>query len=259
MSTLAPDVNADLTSNATPALTKVEAGAPFKWIQQGVLDFRSAPLLSLLYGALFAGFCAAVYIAIRNAPWFTLAYLTGLVVVGPFVAAGLYAANRDMERGLKPSIRGSLRVISKRKTYLALFALMLTLLMAAWVRFSALLFAVASSTLTPTADAYAKLLSSPDGWLTLAFFVGAGMLLVTVVFVFSAVSIPYILDKDVNFIEAMSTSYRTVINNPAAMLIWAGAIVVLTAAGIATAFIGLAVIFPVLGYATWHSYRALVK
>lgn len=259
MSTLATELNIDTAVDSSSAAAKVGIGAPFGWIQQGINDFRSTPILSLLYGVLFAGLCAGLFFATRNAPWFTLAYLTGLVVVGPFVAAGLYAASRDMERGVRPSIAGSLRIVSRRKTYLTLFALMLSLIMAAWIRFSALLFAVTSSALTPTADAYMNMLSSSDGWITMAFFAGIGLLLVTVVFIFSAVAIPNILDKDVNFIDAMGTSYHTVTKNPAAMITWAGTIVLLTAVGIATAFIGLAIIFPVLGYATWHSYRALVK
>ena len=258
MSALASELNIGIAAGAVPASDGARLTAPLGWIKKGIEDFRSTPLLSLLYGALFAGLCASLYFATRNAPWFTLAYLTGLMIVGPFIAAGLYAASRDIERGIRPSIAGTLRVVTRRKTYLALFTLMLTLVMAAWIRFSALLFAVTTSTLNPTANAYMNMLTSPDGWVTLAFFVGIGLLLVTVVFVFSAVAIPYILDKDVDFISAMSTSYQTVTANPAAMFVWAGAIVLLTAFGIATAFIGLAVIFPVLGYATWHSYRELV-
>jgi uncharacterized membrane protein len=93
----------------------------------------------------------------------------------------------------------------------------------------------------------------------LGYFVGIGFLLSAVLFVISAVAVPLILDKDADFITAMQTSYRAVARNPAPMAIWAAAIVALTAIGVATAFVGLAIVFPVLGYATWHSYRALVK
>jgi uncharacterized membrane protein len=103
------------------------------------------------------------------------------------------------------------------------------------------------------------MLTSSEGWITLSYFVGVGFLLAAVVFVVSAVAIPLILDKDADFITAMQKSFRAVVSNPLAMLVWAGLIVALTVIGIATAFVGLAVIFPVLGYATWHSYRALVK
>jgi uncharacterized membrane protein len=240
-------------------IKKVDATAPFTWIRRGIDDFRSAPGLSLLYGFLFAGLCAGVYLLIRGVPWFTTGYLTGLVVVGPFLAAGLYAASRDIERGAAPSISTSLGLMVQRRTYLALFSLMLAMVMAAWIRFSALLFALKFNTLTPTMETYTQMLTSSEGWIALSYFVGIGFLLATVVFVISAVAIPLILDKDADFITAMQKSYRAVVNNPLAMVVWAVTIVALTVVGIATAFVGLAVIFPVLGYATWHSYRALLN
>lgn len=240
-------------------VSKVVPTAPFQWLKLGFSDFKRIPGLSLLYGFLFAGFCGGVYLSISNAPWFSLAYLTGLVVVGPFLASGLYVASRDMERGVEPSINASIRLLMRRSTYLALFSLTLSLIMAAWIRLSALLFAVTFSTLSPSIEAYTNLLNSSDGWITLSFFVGIGFVLATVVFVLSAVAIPLILDKDVSFVAAMRTSYHAVMANPGAMVVWASIIVALTAVGIATAFIGFAVLFPILGYATWHSYRAMVR
>jgi len=259
MTTPTTDIPFVASSPTASDINQVDAAAPITWIRRGIDDFRHAPALSLLYGFLFAGMCAGVYLLISSVPWFTTGYLTGLVVVGPFVAAGLYAASRDIERGVAPSISASLRLMLQRRTYLALFSLMLALVMAAWVRFSALLFALKFNTLTPTLETYTQMLTSPEGWIALSFFVGIGFILATAVFVISAVAIPLILDKDADFIKAMQTSYRAVVNNPLAMAVWALSIVALTVVGIATAFVGLAVIFPVLGYATWHSYRALVK
>ncbi|MES9991288.1 MAG: DUF2189 domain-containing protein [Candidatus Thiodiazotropha sp.] len=232
---------------------------PFQWLGAGVNDFNKAPGLSLLYGALFAAATAGAFLLALTLPWYAIAFLTGLVVLGPFMASGLYAASRDMEQGRAPTIRGSVKLLMERASYLALFALMLSLVMAAWVRVSALVFAVKFNTLSPSIEAYTSMLSSADGWITLSFFAGMGFLLVSAVFIVSAVAIPMILDKDADFITSMQTSYRAVTANPGAMTVWALVIVALTAIGIATAFIGLAVIFPVLGYATWHSYRTLVK
>ena len=199
-----------------------------------------------------------IYLLIRGVPWFTTGYLTGLVVVGPFLASGLYAASRDIERGSAPSIANSLRLIVQRRTYLTLFSLLLALTMAAWIRFSALLFAIKFNTLSPSIEAYTGMLASSDGWITLGYFFGIGFVLASAVFVISAVAIPLILDRDADFITAMQESYRAVVRNPGAMAVWAAAIVALTAIGIATAFVGLALIFPVLGYATWHSYRECI-
>jgi uncharacterized membrane protein len=233
--------------------------APFQWLGAGVNDFKNAPGLSLLYGFLFAATTAGVFLLVVNVPWYAIAYLTGLVVLGPFMASGLYAASRDMSRGGTPSIGNSVRLLMERTSTLAMFSVMLSLVMAAWLRISALIFAVKFNTLTPSIEAYTNLLSSADGWITLTYFAGMGFLLVSVVFVISAIAIPMILDKDADFISSMQTSYRAVTGNPGAMIVWALTIVALTTIGVATAFIGLAVIFPILGYATWHSYRSLVK
>ena len=247
------------SADAKDDIARVSVTAPLSWIRRGIDDFRRAPGLSLLYGFLFAGLCAGVYLLISGVPWYTTGYLTGLVVIGPFLASGLYVASRDIERGVAPSIDGSLRLIGRRRTYLALFSLMLALVMSAWVRFSALLFALKFNTLSPSVEAYTSMLASSEGWIALGYFIGIGFLLATVVFVVSAVAIPLILDKDADFITAIQKSYRVVTANPGAMTVWAALIVALTAIGVATLFVGLAVIFPVLGYATWHSYRATVK
>ncbi len=102
-------------------------------------------------------------------------------------------------------------------------------IMAAWIRFSALLFALKFTILSPSIEAYTTLSTSADGWITLVFFIGIGFVLATAVFIAAAVAIPLILDRDTDFITAIQTSYRAVMNNPAAMTLWAAAIVTLTA------------------------------
>lgn len=258
-STSTANLNHVSTRTQALGIATIDSSAPMQWLHAGLEDFKAAPGLSLLYGALFAAATAGVFMLMLNLPWYAVAYLTGLVVLGPFLAAGLYTASRDIENGQSPSIGNSLRLLAKRATYLALFSVLLSLVMAAWVRVSALVFAVKFNTLSPSIEAYTSLMSTADGWITLAFFIGMGLVLVTTVFIISAVAVPLIIDKDTDFITAMQTSYRAVLQNPAPMAVWAVIIVALTAIGIATAFIGLAVIFPVLGYATWHSYRSLVE
>jgi uncharacterized membrane protein len=88
--------------------------------------------------------------------------------------------------------------------------------------------------------------------------VGIGFILAATVFITSAVAVPMIVDRDAGPFAAIATSARAVAENWPAMLVWAGLIVILSAVGIATFFAGFVVLFPVLGYATWHSYRAMV-
>jgi uncharacterized membrane protein len=254
------------TLHATPVSTtsaseirSVRLGEPFAWLRAGWRDFAAAPGVSLLYGAIFALACLGLVALTRQLPWFTIAFLTGLLAMGPFLAAGLYTAARQLAAGEPVSVRAGLGLLRSRSTNLALFAVFLALIMAAWVRLSALLFAVKFGTFSPSIEGYLGVLGGSGGdpivW---AYFVSIGLALAGVVFVTSAVAIPLILDRDAGPITAMQTSARAVARNWPAMLVWAGLIVVLTTVGIASFFVAMLMIFPVLGYATWHSYRRLV-
>ena len=194
----------------------------------------------------------------RELPWLTLGLLTGLLLVGPLLAAGLYVAARQLEAGEPVSIRAALTTLASRKTNLALYGLFLALVMVAWIRFSSLLFAIKFSMLSPSVEGYLGILSGDGDPLVLAYFVGIGFLLAIIVFVTSAVSVPLIIDRDKDPFTAIRTSAGAVTRNWPAMTLWAATIVVLTAIGIATLGLAMVVLFPILGYATWHSYRALV-
>jgi uncharacterized membrane protein len=238
---------------------EVGVADPFRWIGDGIRDFRRAPGKSLIYGALFAAACAATCALTLNWPWFTLAYLTGLLVLGPYLAAGLYIAARQMQAGEPASIRDAWRTFVARKTNLALFALFLGLVMVAWVRLSALLFAIKFALFSPSIEGYLGILSGQgDPWV-LAYFVGIGFVLAATVFITSAVAVPLIVDRDASPFTAIAASARAVTHNWPAMVVWAALIVILSVVGIATLFVGFIVLFPILGYATWHSYRAMLE
>lgn len=254
-----PEMRVDRETQQTVSIATVEASAPLRWLQKGYEDFQSIPLLSIIYGMLFAGVCAVVVLAVSYNPLNTVAFLTGLVLLGPFVAAGLYAASRDLENGSEPGVRRTLQLFRSRKAHLGLFALLLSLVMVAWIRATALILAIKFNTLTPSLEAFTSSFTSADGWIGLTFFVLVGFALVATVFTLSAVTVPAILDRDVDVITAVKASYLSVKANFKAMAVWAVLIAVITGFGIATALVGLVFVFPVLGYATWHSYRELVR
>ncbi len=236
----------------------ISHGAPFGWLKAGVHTLRAAPIHSLLYGALFALACVGVVMLTREFPWFTAAFLTGLLLVAQFLAAGLYAAARRHERDERMSIRSALSLLRSRATNLALYALFLSLVMAAWVRLSALLFAIKFTLLSPSIDDFIGILTGQGDPIVIAFFVLIGFALAATVFVTSAVAVPLIVDRDAGPITAIVVSARTFSRNWAAMLVWAILITTLSLIGIMTGFAAMVVIYPILGYATWQSYRALV-
>jgi uncharacterized membrane protein len=252
------DIPAQSDATLPQAVNRVALLAPLQWLDEGFRVLRSAPLPSLFYGLLFTAICIGALALAEALPWFPLALITGLMLIGPFLAAGLYTAARQHEAGEPISIAAGLRLLWQRSNDLGLFAIFLGLIMAAWVRFSALLFAFQDSLLPSSIGTSAGLIAGRLDPTLILFFVLVGALLAVTVFVSSAVAIPMILDRGVGPLTAIHASVRAVVMNWSAMLLWALLIVVLSAIGIATWMLGMIIIFPLLGYATWRSYRALL-
>ncbi|NEX22868.1 DUF2189 domain-containing protein [Thiorhodococcus mannitoliphagus] len=242
-----------------PSIRKVDITEPLDWIRGGARTLARHPAHSLLYGSIFALACWLTALLTWSLPWFTVAFLTGLMLMGPFLAAGLYVAARQSEVEASVSIGQSVALIWERRTNLSLFVLFLGLIAAAWVRLSALLFAIKFSAFTPSIQSYQSVLGG-TGFdpVVSGFFVGIGFILAATVFVTSAVAIPLILDRDAGPITAIQASVRTFNQNWPAMLLWAAIIVALSGIGILTFFLGMVVIFPLLGYATWESYKRML-
>jgi uncharacterized membrane protein len=251
----------DQQLNDAPAaeINRVETSAPFHWIGAGIGNFLAAPGPSLVYGTLFGVAAGATLWASMASPGFTVAFLTGLLLIGPALAAGLYVAARQQDAGEDTSILSALALLRSRTTNLALFGVFLALVMAAWVRLSALLFAIKFNTVTVTVDGYLGTISGTGDPMALVFFLLVGLALAVIVFVTSAVAVPMIVDRDCGPIPAIQASARAVAGNWPTMIVWAALIVLLTGVGIVTGFVGMLAIFPILGYATWHSYRSLVR
>ncbi len=242
-----------------PGIRNVEMNAVGTWLLAGWRDFRAAPVCSLVYGMLFTAAMLAILLLSMDHPRFSLSFFSGLLLLGPFLAAGTYVASRQMEANEKISISAAMRLLLQRAGGLALIALLLLLLQAAWIRLSALLIAFRSSTPDLTIASLREVLASfPDGYLLVMNFVAIGFVFASLVFVYTAVAIPLIVDRGTSPVNAMLISAKAVRANRGSMMLWAVSIVLLTLIGMATALIGMIVIFPVLGYATWHSYRGLL-
>ncbi len=241
------------------AINKVSAAQPFRWLARGWGDFIHHPLLSLLYGVLVVAACYGVLFLSRAAPAIMFGFLTGLMLIGPFLALGLYEASRQRAMGERVSILGTFRAIWKHKLALALIAVALGFIMIAWLRVSSIIFALKFGFLEGSSMAYASGLFQPEYLPALLFYAAAGFVFAVIVFMTNALSMPIVLDRNADALTAMVTSFKAVSLNKAPMIVWALLLTVLAAVGVLTAFWGFAVIFPLLGYATWHSYRDIVE
>ena len=237
----------------------VEVSAPLRWLRQGVDDFRRAPVSSLVYGLAFTAACLATATLAGGLPWLTLMLATGLVLTGPYLASGLYAGARQLESGEPVNPWAGLRLLGERKTAMALYSLFLALVVAGWVRLASLLFAIKFDLASPSVQGYLGMITGGGDPAVVLYALVVGLMLAGVIFVTSAVSIPMIIDRDVNPLTAIHTSARAVKRNWRPMALWAGIILALTLIGIGTGLLAMVLIFPVLGYATWHSYRATVR
>ncbi|MBD3671807.1 MAG: DUF2189 domain-containing protein [Gammaproteobacteria bacterium] len=243
-----------------PEIRQVAVTRPFKWLAQGWRDFRHSPFASGFYGLVFVLLGYALTAATWSSPLLVMTFVTGFLLVAPFFALGLYDLSRQREQNGRHNFRHSLLAFRHNKFDMGLLIVFHALVMIAWIRMSALIGGLYFSRTggTDVVTALQNLITSGEGFALFGLLLVSGGVLAALVFVSAAVSWPMVLDRNTGVINAMATSIKAVGQNKAAMLVWGALIVALIALGIATLYIGLLFIIPILGHATWHAYRDLV-
>ncbi|TDR70732.1 DUF2189 domain-containing protein [Paludibacterium purpuratum] len=233
------------------------------WLAQAIEDIRRAPADSLFYGALFVlmGYILTYYFT--TSPAYMLALSTLFLLAGPFLAIGLYDLARQRE-GVKRHERVALRhsLVAWRGNIqgFTLYAALLAVMAFTWFRVSLLVFALFFDyTALPSLGDILTELFDPQNLVFLLVYFASGFLFALVTFVASAIAVPMMLDKDVDTVTAMITSFMVVQKNPKTMALWAAIIVGLTGLGLLTYFVGLLIVMPIIGLATWHVYRDTVS
>ena len=222
--------------------------APFRWIKLGVKDLLQAPQQSLIYGLAVALMIAIVSLLawMKGSQWIMFAMLGGFVFLAPLTCIGLYAISAQLERGQPPLMARSLRAAFRRHLgNEMIFAIILLVIFLVWARA-----AVIVTVFFPTdgEQTWRDLLP----YLTFGSMIGS--IFAAVTFSASAFSLPMIMHRNVDSITAIVTSVNAVLRNKRAMFLWLTIIVASLLLGLVTAFVGLIVIIPVIGYAAWHGY-----
>lgn len=239
------------TSDALPfaAPCRVLAvAAPLRWLRLGAVDFRHAWAQSVSYGIFMAVAMAGVsLLAWRYGQyWFMFAMLGGFVFIAPLACTGLYVLSAQLERGQPPSIRAAIATAFKQLLATELvFTLVLLIVFLVWARAGAMV-----SVFFPVRGQPA--LADLALYLSVGTLVGA--VFATITFAVSAFSLPMIVHRRVDAVTAVVTSVNAVLRNKGAMALWLALIVAGILIGAATAFVGLAIILPVVGHAAWHGY-----
>lgn len=237
------------------------ARAAFGWLAAGWADFRAEPLPSLAYGVFLLLVSYAVLWALDASGLLYLAFpaVSGFLIIGPFLALGLYEKSRRRAAGERTSLARMLAVRPASGAQLAYAGLLLGILVLFWLRAADFLYALFFGLQPfPGADeALVNVLTTWRGWALILVGGAVGGLFAAFAFALSLFSVPMLMDERRDALTALGLSFAMTTHNLLPALTW-GAIV---AAGLLvstlTGLLGLAVVFPLLGHGTWHAYRAI--
>ncbi len=241
-----------------PTVRRVPFPAPLRWLASGFADLRACPIPSLFYGFCFTAMGLLVTFVLGHAYAYTSALTSGFLLLGPFLAMGLYEISRRRMLGQACALAPTLTVWRRNAGNLGIFAVVLGIIFLIWVRASLVVFALFYTSDLPTLGSFLAQALALENIGFLSAWFGVGLVFATLVFAVSAVSIPLMLDRDQDAVSAMLISIAALARNPAAMLLWAFIIAALTVLGFLSFHAGLIVLMPLLGHASWHAYRDLV-
>ncbi|MEP6884434.1 MAG: DUF2189 domain-containing protein [Gammaproteobacteria bacterium] len=239
---------------------RVPVYRPFVWLRSGWLDMRRHWGTSLGYGALIVALGWTLLIFCGTHPYFIAAAISGFLLVGPLMSAGLCEMSRRYSLGETANFDDSLEGFGRNATALFEFGVILAICAAVWFGISALLLGTVFHIPAPdiSETLYRGFLDATNRSQVLAY-IAVGGVLATGVFVVSVVAIPLIIDRHATAGQAMRASVNAVLHNIPAMLLWSALILLLTIIGYAPLLFGLVIIAPLLGHATWHAYKGMIR
>lgn len=264
------ETNPPAAQSATNPVAKTEIhirivplDAPWDWLASGWRDLWEIKNISLAYGAAFSLFaiCMLAGFVTFGLQSIMLVLSGGFLLVGPLVAVGLYEASRRLERGETPTLGDMLQAGFKAPGQLGFFGAILLFSFFVWIQIALLLFMMfmgAGSTFPLAQEFLPTLLFTPHGLSLLVVGTLVGSALAAVVFSISAISVPLLMTHRLDAATAIHTSITAIRTNPKPMALWAVLIAAFIAIGVATLFIGLVIVFPLIGHATWHAYRDII-
>lgn len=242
----------DLTPSPQP--TGIGLTSPLRWLCLGWRDLWAVPTLGLLHGVALATFGAGLLLVAHDQFWWLAGAFSGFLIVAPVMATGLYVISRALARGERPNVQTVKALWLSRDRRLVGFGLLLGAAGTGWVLTSAGLITLWAPTdiAKPVDFLRHVVLAPPPGLFEVWLLLGA--LLAAPMFASSVITLPMLVDTRAPLWTAVGESWRAVGSYPFVMACWACLIVLLVGLGLATALLGLVVVVPWLGHASWHAY-----
>ncbi|SMC83138.1 DUF2189 domain-containing protein [Primorskyibacter flagellatus] len=246
---------------ASPYARNLPESSAMDWLAKGWRDLRMAPVSSLAYGLILTLISYAVLWALYASQLLYLALpaIAGFLIVGPFLAIGLYEKSRRQTQGERADFSTMVVFRPASGGQLAYAGLMLGLLILFWLRAADLLYALFFG-LKPfpgAADALANAFTTFRGWALIVTGSFVGALFAGFAFAISVFSIPMLVSRRTDALTAIGQSFVMTLQNLRPMLGWGLIVALGLALSLVTGLIGLIVVFPVLGHGTWHAYQAI--
>lgn len=232
-------------------------------LKAGFADFLKAPAFGLFFSAIYVAGGIIIYVVFTAAgqEWWLVPVIVGFPILAPFAAVGLYEVSRRIEAGEPLVWRKVLGVVfSQKDRQVPSMAMVILLMFMFWVFVAHTIFALfmGLSAMTNVTSSFALLLEGNGPvMLLVGSIVGAGF--AVVLFSITVAGLPLLLDREVDFVSAMILSVKAVMANVGPMIVWGIVIAVLLFLGMLPLFLGLFLVLPILGHASWHMYRRLLE
>lgn len=246
-----------------PELGEVSLDMLAESLRRGWADMRRAPGYALMFSAVYVLIglgLAAITLATGKSYWLIFAAV-GFPLLGPFAAVGFYEVSQRLSEGRALVASEIFAVIAhQRRRQLPSICAIIIMVFLFWFFLAHMIFALflGLSTMTNVSSSW-EIYVTPEGQSMLLVGSAVGAVFALLLYSITVVALPLLLDREVDFVTAMLTSLRVVTENPLPMLIWAAVIAGLTFLAMLPAFLGLLLVLPLLGHATWHLYRLICE
>ncbi len=247
-----------------PVIREIKASDISASLKEGVADFLACPLYGLFFGGIYTigGLLILALLTTLNMGWMIIPIAIAFPFIGPFVAVGLYEVSRRRAAGIPLNFGEVISVIiAQKERQFGMMAFAIMCIFWIWIFQVRLLLAIFLGFQSfPSVAAFINVVTTtPEGigFITLGTAIGA--VLAFVLFCTTVIAIPLLLDREIDVITAIITSFQTVLKNPLVMIGWGITVAVLAILALLPFFLGILIVLPILGHATWHLYERAIE